>query len=226
MNPFIDEVLEAQVNITEGYQGACQVMFFGGKEEESAVFSCLKEARRAAAGALNPTVGGGYYLAIINETTEAATHESALHWLFPGVLATEQPLTESNQQQSIELTNDQINAMQIEADTMLSVFYSFERLQNYVRWGRGRADHIIGALYDRMMVAERRFPALVSEEACGQSEVVSHLSWVNAQVAEWSLDLTQKLDEFEIAQYRADHPVVSKCHDILVNWFCLPVRHF
>ncbi len=158
MNLFIDEVLEAQVNITEGYQGACQVMFFGGKEEESAVFSCLKEARRAAAGALNR----GYHLAIINETTEAVTHESALHWLFPGVLATEQPLTESNQQQSIELTNDQINAMQIEADTMLSVFYSFERLQNYVRWGRGRADH----------------------------------------------------------------PIVSKCHDILVNWFCLPVRHF
>ncbi len=27
MNLFIDEALEAQVNVSEGYQGACQVFF-------------------------------------------------------------------------------------------------------------------------------------------------------------------------------------------------------
>ncbi len=42
MNLFIDEALEAQVNVSEGYQGACLVIFYGGREEESAIFPCLE----------------------------------------------------------------------------------------------------------------------------------------------------------------------------------------
>ncbi|EIO5874434.1 hypothetical protein RII72_004954 [Vibrio parahaemolyticus] len=89
MNLFIDDALEAQVNVSEGYQGACQVIFYGGREEESAIFPCLEEAQSATGGALNPTVGG-YSSAIINETTEAITHESAFHWLFPDAFIIEQ----------------------------------------------------------------------------------------------------------------------------------------
>ncbi|MDN4697204.1 hypothetical protein QYZ45_26955 [Vibrio parahaemolyticus] len=34
MNLFIDEALEAQVNVSEGYQGACQIIFYGeGKKK-------------------------------------------------------------------------------------------------------------------------------------------------------------------------------------------------
>ncbi|EIA1590338.1 hypothetical protein K6837_004312 [Vibrio parahaemolyticus] len=51
-----------------------------------------------------------------------------------------------------------------------------------------------------------------------------HLSWVYSQVPELSLDLTQKMDEFEYTQYRVEHPFISQCYDILVNWFCIPVR--
>ncbi|HBC3831458.1 hypothetical protein QYZ43_16840 [Vibrio parahaemolyticus] len=224
MNLFIDEPLEAdriQVNVSEGYQGACLVIFHGGWEEHLAVFPCLEEARHAAGGALEPTVGG-YSSAIINETTEAVTHESALHWLFPDAFINQQPTISI--QQTVGLTSGEIKEMQTEADTYVSVFFSFERLENYVRWGRSRAEHIIQALYDRMITAEMLFPVLMQDEVCEQSEEAMHLSWVYSQVSELSLDLTQKMDEFEYTQYRVEHPFISQCYDILVNWFCIPVR--
>ncbi len=147
MNLFIDEALEAQVNVSEGYQGACQVIFYGGTKDHFAVFPYLEEAEST----VNPTVGG-YSFAIINETTEAVTHESAFHWLFPDAFIIEQQPIVSIQQ-TFGLTSGEIKEMQTEADTYVSVFFFFERLENYVRWGRNRADHIIQALYGRMIMA-------------------------------------------------------------------------
>ncbi|MDN4735442.1 hypothetical protein QYZ42_25655 [Vibrio parahaemolyticus] len=108
MNSFIDEPLEAdriQVNVSEGYQGACLVIFYGGKEEHLAVFPCLEEARYAAGGALDPAIGG-YSSAIINETTEAVTHESAQNWLFPDAFINQQPTISI--QQTFGLTSSEI----------------------------------------------------------------------------------------------------------------------
>ncbi|MDG2810086.1 hypothetical protein P7L89_26105, partial [Vibrio parahaemolyticus] len=53
-------------------------------------------------------------------------------------------------------------AMKIEANTLVSVFFSFQRLENYVLWDQHIARRIIEKMYARTLEAETRFPAVVA----------------------------------------------------------------
>ena len=115
-------------------------------------------------------------------------------------------------------------AMKIEANTLVSVFFSFERLENYVLWDQHIAKRIIEKMYARTLEVETRFLTVVASYE--QSEEAMHLEWVCAQVPELALDLELEITELEKANYRADHPVISAFYDALVCWFNIPVHHF
>ena len=118
-------------------------------------------------------------------------------------------------------------AMKIEANTLVSVFFSFQRLENYVLWDQHIARRIIEKMYARTLEAETRFPAVVAPyEDNDQSEEAMHLEWVCAQVPELALDLELEITELEKANYRSEHPVISAFYDALVCWFNIPVHHF
>lgn len=115
-------------------------------------------------------------------------------------------------------------AMKIEANTLVSVFFSFERLENYVLWDQHIAKRIIEKMYARTLEVETRFLTVVASYE--QSEEVMHLEWVCAQVPELALDLELEITELEKANYRSEHPVISAFYDALVCWFNIPVHHF
>ena len=118
-------------------------------------------------------------------------------------------------------------AMRIEANTLVSVFFSFGRLENYVRWDQQIAKQIIEKMYARTVEVETRFPTVVAPyEDSEQSEEAMHLEWVCAQVPELALDLEIEITELERETYRLEHPVISKCYDVLVRWFNIPVYQF
>ncbi len=115
-------------------------------------------------------------------------------------------------------------AMKIEANTLVSVFFSFERLENYVLWDQHIAKRIIEKMYARTLEVETRFLTVVASYE--QSEEAMHLEWVCAQVPELALDLELEITELEKANYRSEHPVISAFYDALVCWFNIPVHHF
>ncbi|WP_045422781.1 hypothetical protein [Vibrio jasicida] len=81
MNSFIDEALEAQCHVSEGYKGVCQVILEGSwGKKYFAVLPCFDEAKRVANLALNPMVGD-FQCATITETNDAITHQCAEDWL-------------------------------------------------------------------------------------------------------------------------------------------------
>ena len=82
MIDYLDDITpDVMSTVPDGYKGHCKIIFERGYARESyAVFPNLAEADHAAQMGVNPTVGG-YSSVIIETTTEAITHDTAVDWL-------------------------------------------------------------------------------------------------------------------------------------------------
>ncbi|WP_447832687.1 hypothetical protein [Aeromonas salmonicida] len=82
MIDYLDEITPDIIStVPDGYHGRCKIIFERGYSREScAVFPTFDEAEHAANMGVNPTVGG-YSSVIIEATTEAVTHNTAVDWL-------------------------------------------------------------------------------------------------------------------------------------------------
>ena len=83
--------------------------------------------------------------------------------------------------------------MQTEADSLASVFLSFERMKNYVRLDKQIAYEILDKMYKRACEAEERFPALKGPSVNKRTYLMS----VCADVREFAIDIELEMQAYE-----------------------------
>ena len=96
----------------------------------------------------------------------------------------------SNQHLALTIVDSQV---QIEADSLASVFLSFERMKNYVRLNKQIAYEILEKMYKRACEAEERFPALKGASVNKRSYLMS----VCADVLEFAIDIELEMQAYE-----------------------------
>mgnify|MGYP006236105217 CR=1 FL=1 len=83
--------------------------------------------------------------------------------------------------------------MQIEADSLASVFLSFDRMKNYVRLDKQIAYEILDKMYKRASEAEERFPALKGPSVNKRTYLMS----VCSDVREFAIDIELEMQAYE-----------------------------
>ena len=96
----------------------------------------------------------------------------------------------SNQHLALTIVDSQ---MQIEADSLASVFLSFDRMKNYVRLDKQIAYEILDKMYKRACEAEERFPALKGPSVNKRTYLMS----VCADVREFAIDIELEMQAYE-----------------------------
>ncbi|MGF1894026.1 hypothetical protein L4D18_21635 [Vibrio campbellii] len=96
----------------------------------------------------------------------------------------------SNQHLALTIVDSQ---MQIEADSLASVFLSFDRMKNYVRLDKQIAYEILDKMYKRACEAEERFPALKGPSVNKRTYLMS----VCSDVREFAIDIELEMQAYE-----------------------------
>ncbi|MDK9770105.1 hypothetical protein [Vibrio sp. B181a] len=96
----------------------------------------------------------------------------------------------SNQHLALTIVDSQV---QIEADSLASVFLSFDRMKNYVRLDKQIAYEILDKMYKRACEAEERFPALKGPSVNKRTYLMS----VCADVREFAIDIELEMQAYE-----------------------------